>query len=262
MLFPETDRFVFRQNPLAEVVCQLRFPPVLTIAAELPSAFQEMVRDSYPLYERAEPTLAVQGELAPILSRLQLQVPNEAITHRFITEDRGRSISLAHDFVAVVETVYKRWENFRPEIERACIAAKQVYKPAFFSRVGLRYQNIINRSKLGLEGESWAKLLRPPVLGLLGTEDLGDHISEARTETLVKVDEVAGGFVRIRQGLIKAQSDPEELYLVDADFFTQEKCTDEQAFNALDVFHHIARNLFRWAITPRLEAVLDPQPIE
>ena len=52
MPFPESERVVFRRNTLAEVICQLRFPPILEIAAKDPAAFQEQIRAEYPLYQR------------------------------------------------------------------------------------------------------------------------------------------------------------------------------------------------------------------
>lgn len=46
MLFPPTQRVIYHKNPLVEVVCQLRFPTILKIDAEIPVAFQEAVRST------------------------------------------------------------------------------------------------------------------------------------------------------------------------------------------------------------------------
>lgn len=51
-LFPVAPRVVYDKSPLVEVVCQLRFPTVLRIEAEVPSAFQEAVRSRFPLFDR------------------------------------------------------------------------------------------------------------------------------------------------------------------------------------------------------------------
>jgi hypothetical protein len=37
-------RVIYKRNPIIGVVCELRFPPILRIAAEPPVAFQEWIR--------------------------------------------------------------------------------------------------------------------------------------------------------------------------------------------------------------------------
>ena len=51
MRFPERDRFIYASNPLAEVVCQVRFPRVFEIEANLPVEFQNTIKEYYPLLE-------------------------------------------------------------------------------------------------------------------------------------------------------------------------------------------------------------------
>ena len=48
MPFPEVERVIYARNPLDQVVCQLRFPPILKIDAEIPAGFQDRVREDYP----------------------------------------------------------------------------------------------------------------------------------------------------------------------------------------------------------------------
>ena len=49
--FPDAPRVIYDRNPLAEVICQVRFPPILRIEAQLPDAFQERVRNLFPVYQ-------------------------------------------------------------------------------------------------------------------------------------------------------------------------------------------------------------------
>lgn len=55
MPFPDVPRVIYEINPLDEVICQLRFPPVLKIDTEVPAGFQEQIRDDYPFYESKSP---------------------------------------------------------------------------------------------------------------------------------------------------------------------------------------------------------------
>ena len=64
MAFPEAPRVLYELNPLHEVICQLRFPPVLRIETEVPSGFQERIRASFPYYE-AKPSLKLPAGLPP-----------------------------------------------------------------------------------------------------------------------------------------------------------------------------------------------------
>ena len=50
MLFSYYDRYQYAVNPLVEVICQLRFPAILSISAKEPVAFQEAVRRDFPRY--------------------------------------------------------------------------------------------------------------------------------------------------------------------------------------------------------------------
>ena len=51
----------------------------------------------------------------------------------------------------------------------------QLYKPAYFQRVGLRYLNIVSRNALGLEDTPWRELFTPPYLGVLAELDVDDR---------------------------------------------------------------------------------------
>jgi hypothetical protein len=42
-LFPPSSRVVYRRAPLIEVVCQLRFPTLLSIESKPPADFQERI---------------------------------------------------------------------------------------------------------------------------------------------------------------------------------------------------------------------------
>src|SRR5262249_41803250 len=126
MPFPESPRVVFQQNPIEQVVCQLRFPTILDIAATEPAVFQERIRNAYPLYERQEAS-ALPREVAGLASSLSVSVPQD-VTHNFATEDGQRTIALNRDFIAISERHYRQWEDFLTEFVRAQQAFEAIYR--------------------------------------------------------------------------------------------------------------------------------------
>jgi uncharacterized protein (TIGR04255 family) len=88
--FPDSDRVIYDRNPLIEVICQLRFPPILRVDSEVPARFQEQIRDDFPLL--TEEDFTVLPDLSPELSQivrasLQQQAPRK--NWKFTSEDNN-----------------------------------------------------------------------------------------------------------------------------------------------------------------------------
>ena len=56
MLFSDRSRTLYRNAPVHEVICQLRFPTILSINSAEPADFQETIRDAFPQYLRQQQT--------------------------------------------------------------------------------------------------------------------------------------------------------------------------------------------------------------
>lgn len=231
------------------MICQLRFPSILSIATEPPARFQELVRSEYPIYER-DSGLALQ---LPDPATFSLPNPVDAVTHRFFTRDRSRQISLAPTFLALSEGSYTEWPHFRSQLEDALHALTQVYEPAFLSRVGLRYMDVIDRDLLGLRDHPWSELLNDRLTGFLADSNLREFLSQVHTTSLLEADSPDGN-VRIQHGL--AQKDDRVVYVIDADFFIEETISRDDLSPALDRFNLDAGYMFRWAIKPILRDAL------
>lgn len=263
MPFPQSPRVVFDRNPLQEVVCQLKFPTILEIKTSEPASFQNRLRQGYPLYSREEnhgfPTAGMPKSIADIIAQLPIARRGEDVVHKFLTEDSARVISLSPEFLAVTENDYHRWEQFRNEIESAKSALEDEYGPAFYSRIGLRYVDIIDREMLGLGDTSWDSLIEPSVIGMLGAGEVGKSVREMRSVVLVELGDarVPEGQVRVRHGLVGLENG-HDVYKVDVDLFTEERSAVGDVLGSLDVFNTVAGNLFRWAITDTLREALVP----
>jgi len=265
MLFPESERVLYKKNPLVEVICQFRFPTILRIREGHLANFQDMIRKDYPGYSEQEPSFGVPPqipkELATVIEQMTIPMPPGLISHRFSTKDSKRFISLRDGSMALAERKYERWESFRKEIVKAESALKRVYEPALYSRVGLRYRDIISRRSLGLTKVGWQDLLKPHIIAELGDKDISGAILRIQTRVIIKIHDIPNGQVVLNHGLITPNGSDEQCYLIDADFSVERKEGVDEPFEILGGFNRMAGRLFRWAITERLHNAMEPRAI-
>ena len=261
MPFPQTPREMYRNNPLEEVIFQLRFPAILSITSGSPVQFQERIRNEYPWYTQQE--LSDMPDLPPQVREIVqgFVMPQTPPAYLFETEDRMRTISLAQDSVSLHERQYHQWSDFRGGIERTEGILRNIYAPAFYTRIGLRYRDVLDRSKYGLESTPWSKLLNPIFLGVLGSQEIAQDVVQSQAQVLLTIPDVGGGQVLLQHGLAARNGEEPSVYLIDADFYTQNRCYSDDAFNAADKFNKWAGYLFRWAITDVLREKLQPDRI-
>lgn len=259
MPFPPTPREIYSFNPLEEVVFQFRFPTILSITSGPPAQFQEQIRDEYPWYSEQGPADLpdVPPEFREMLQGFGM--PQVPLTYSFETENRTRRISLSQESVSVQESQYRQWNDFRREIQRTEGILKEIYAPAFYTRIGLRYRDVLDRGHYGLESVPWSELLNPIFLGVLGSQEIAqDVVRQSQSQVVLTIPDVKGGQVLLQHGLAAREGEEPSAYLIDADFSTQSRCNSDDAFDAADKFNKWAGHLFRWAITDVLREKLQP----
>jgi len=265
MTFPHSPRIIYERNPLETVISQLRFPPILRIGAEIPAGYQERVRQQYPLLvERPGFDLGMMGlpaEVAKIITgELPLSLRGSHTVFDFAAPDEVWKISLGQDFLALTTVRYVRWEEFRERLQFALEALLQEYAPAFFTRIGLRYRNVIRRVILGLQEEAWGELLQPHIAAELSSPDIANAVARAAHNVTIKLENKLGQ-VRIQHGLEEAQDQTDAPYVIDADFFTDERTEVNHALDRLEYFNSQAARLFRWCIRDRVHEAMGPHPL-
>lgn len=252
MPFPESPRVRYKSNPLVEVVCQLKFPTILRIDTEAPAAFQEKIRHNFPEYGMKAPQFPSGMSLPPDVLQMMFGTTG-GVTHEFLTADGKSRVSLMREFVALSTSDYKEWKDFMAALSVPLAALTEVYQPAYFSRVGLRYRDQIERKKLGLEGVPWSELLRPEVAGELADAEIAPNVVRIVREVGIKIPDGSGD-IRIVHGL----DGNGEIYMIDADFFTERKTQTGETGDVLKSFNRRAGNLFRWCLKSRLHLAMDP----
>jgi uncharacterized protein (TIGR04255 family) len=242
-------------------ICQVRLPPILRIDTDVPARFQDLIRDEFPLV--TEENVGLPPELPAEVSQLlraALTSQAQRKTWRFGSADGGWSVALNRDFLALSTDAYTRWEVFRQRLVVLLESLKAEYRPAFYTRLGLRYQNVIARSDLGLVGVPWSRLIEPHVAGPMGAPAIAEEIQEATSRILFRLPHDQGS-VNLRHGTGTREHDDEPIYLIDADFFSEDKAEVDNVFPRLDCFNQLATRLFRWCISDELHTAMGPTPI-
>lgn len=258
-MFSKEPRCRYGRPQLAEVICQLRFPEILTIQTNTPADYQEAIRDQFPLYFRRQeiPASAVSGNMT-------LQKKEPIINHQFATSDGVWRVNLTSKFISLTTSQYTTWEDFAAHLDKPLAAFIQVYKPAPFERIGLRYLNFISRQQLGLEGIPYSELIHPCYLGLLSQEDVPEA---AVSRNSVDSEMAIRGGCRVKlhagPGKVKrgSREDPEVKFIFDQDLYMNGPVQHNLIPGALQTLHSQADAIFRGAITQKLHDAMEPELI-
>lgn len=243
---PSSERTVYKRNPIVEVIAQVRFPDLLKLQESVPVEFQEAIRSHFPLFKQRVEAVASDR------SSRRAQIP----IYDFLTQDELTSISLARNFIAIKTSTYHQWCDFRASLERALQALEGIYKPSFFTRLGLRYVDIIDREALGIQARPWSDLIRPAVCGLLADKQFSQAVKDMTTGAEIAVSEEIKA--RLQAGTITDEDSRRVAFLIDADIFTdaRQEASGKPTLDRFDYFNEQAGNLFRWCIQPPLEQAL------
>ena len=142
-------------------------------------------------------------------------------------------------------------------------ALEEVYKPLCFTRIGLRYIDIITRSKLGLNDILWDELIKSYMLGILYEQNLKNNVRNFNNKFEIKLSDNKS-FVNIVSSFVKPieSSDNSEIsYLIDSDFYIQHKTDIDDAIKQLDYSNIRASRLIQWCITDRLREAMEPEEL-
>lgn len=261
-MFSQESRCRYAKPPLAEVICQLRFPEILAIQANPPVEFQEAIREQFPIYQRRQEVPA--PKLTGVPGNLTLQNQEPVINHQFGTTDGSWRVNLTSKFVSLTCSKYTSWEEFAAHLDQPLAAFIKVWKPAHFDRIGLRYLNFISRQQLGLEGVPFSQLIAPCYLGLLAEEDVQET---AASRSTVDCEMAIRGGCRVKlhagPGKVKrgTKEDPEVKFIFDQDLYMNGPVPLNLSAGALQTLHSQADAIFRGAITTRLHEAMGPETL-
>jgi uncharacterized protein (TIGR04255 family) len=251
-LFLSAPEIPLPAAPLELVVAQIRFNPIMSIAAEsgFIGPFQEALRHDYPILR---PTAETRLIIAPDGSA----VPQEGQrVWRFEQKDGPWQIALATDFVAVSTRAYTSRDDFLRRVGVTLEALGRSFQPSQCERIGVRYvSHVVEPALLNV----LPTLMRPEVLGIgaIPAAPGEVHLEHSLTDSLLWVDD--GVKLRSRWGLLPANATldatlpPSESprFVFDFDVYS-EVARDYSPLALRDTtarFCGLQYNLFRWAVT-------------
>lgn len=253
-MFSREPRCIYRKNQLGEVICQLRFPEILTIGTTAPAAFQEAIRADYPGYQAIKEPQPVRPGTPPAPGQFSMN-------HQFTSGDGIWRINMTSKFISLACSCYTSWEEFAARLDKPLAAFIRIYQPAWFDRVGLRYLNFFSRKSLGLEDTPWRELFDPRYLSLMAEEEVQET---GVTRCTVDADIALRGGCRVKlhagPGMVRRgnQQDPELKFILDYDLYMPGKLAINLSAGALQTLHGQAWPLFRGAITDTLHNAMEP----
>lgn len=264
MAFADTPRVRFKRSPLYEVKAQVSFPKILKIDVEQPAAFQEEIRDVFPIYELRQ---AVTGPpqiqvifggpgTRPGASPPQPQ-GSPASSHVFETADRGWGLHLERGSVYLISRRYEGWEGFRDRFAGPLNSFISLYKPAFFSHVCLRFKNAIRREQYLLAGTPWSELLQPWVVGPLGVPDVANGVDTGTSRWVINLPGVKEA-LEASFSLAIEKPVKNKAFLIESHVYSNAQTVPTDAITRLNHLNLHAGRFFRSCITERLSGALEP----
>lgn len=264
MLYSDSRRVHYERPQLAEVICQLRFPAILSIGAKEPAEFQDAIRSMFPRYA------AKQEQLPPKLvgagtPGAKLEAPAPITNYYFISADNKWKLNLTRGFISLSTVAYPGWEEFTRHFDLPLAEFIRIYQPAFFERIGLRYLNVFSRSALDLQDEPWRALIAPAYLGPLSQEDLDEkNATKCSVDTELSLDSSCRARIHAGPGLVKtnlpgAAQDQEVKFIFDLDLSMSGQLDPRLAAAGLETLHGHSTPIFQGAITDRLHSALQPK---
>ena len=257
--FPDSPRVFYERAPLKQVICQLRFPILYRIEREVPSDFQERIRAIFPLSERVEAfgtPFQIPKQLADVFGGAV-----GGATYKFLTEDRLTSIELGSTALTFETTAYRVWDEFLGILRPAIDSLVAIYNPSFYSRVGLRYIDLIDRVEIDLQDTPWSDLLNSVILGELGERYFEENTESIQKSIRVRNADKTGGFL-LNHGLSAKPGVSNLTYSIDFDFYVDHKTETQDALAVLDALHARSGRAWRWSIKPKLHDALKPTAID
>lgn len=223
----------YKLNFLKQAVCELRFPTLMELGdSRPPSALVAALRKEYPHLELAnQVTIGVGASTG------------SSNAHIFRSSKFDWTVSLSQSSLSIETTAYKGFPQMRERILRVVDAAAKIIDSDFFTRVGLRYINVIDVDEDPTDGWVNPALVQP----VLSRHFTGIQEYAGRLQLLAD----DGGCllqhgIRLKKPARDGKASSPE-YLLDIDSNRNDVALSDTA-EALDAMHNQVFDIFDWSL--------------
>ncbi len=249
--FPDSDRVEYKNNPLIEVVCEIRFAD-LSASEEL---FVKFFKKLGGIFEKFEEDHTVELQVEILDSKIPNLKQSKTKFYRARDENNIWTLNLSETSMSLSCTSYKTWEDYKNKLRPCLMTLVEVFNVKVYSRCGLRYRNIIDKIELGFEKESWSELISEDVVDVMVSlgQPEDDLIEKTNIFTFRMSED--NDQVKINHGFVYNNSDKtRKAYLIDGDFSHQKETEVDcdSIITRLDLYRKGAGRMFRWAIREKL----------
>ena len=150
-MFSASERVLYGKRQLIEVICQLRFPTILSISAKEPAEFQEAIRAEFPRYARNLEKLPPKVIGQP--GAMKLEEQPTVVNYQFLTAAGDWKVNLTNTFLALATPVYTTWEDFARKLDEV-LATKPLTVACGEGAVQLL--NVVPEGKKPMDGTAFA----------------------------------------------------------------------------------------------------------
>jgi len=238
--FPSTVEVRLGQSPLTEVICQVKFSPILRISKEQPSQFQEAIRNKFPSLRVEQ---GVRLQFPGVESSEEPNVTATPRIYRFSTLDGSADVALAVDFYALSVKKYTHWHDFLKEFELVLGAVNDIYKPSFATRIGLRFINKFTKKNTSSKDTTEIlRLFRQELTCLIEAEPWKEPL-DMLSQTVVKDGNAK---LALRTGFGREKNEP--FFLLDFDYYEEKQLPLQNIIQRIERYHSKIYQAFRWCI--------------
>lgn len=177
-------------SPLALVLAQVRFSPILDMAEYVPAIQRGLRRQGFTRFKEEQVQEIVLGPEPPVKAVRKLR-------WIFGSDDRHSAVAISNDFVVYETGRYDVFDAFLQTMKDVVSTVHSTASPSHVTRLGLRYVDVVNPRT----GESFSAYLQPSICGLSAidlsaTELLSQYFCKATTDQgtlLIRVSQSNNG---------------------------------------------------------------------
>ena len=267
MKFSGYERVEYLKNPLTEVICQLQFPQIFELEDKKPYQFEKKIGNNYPYKETSN---NFPPEIYGLLNISQMRSNSSNFpVYKFFSMNRKTTITLSREYIGFSALEYHSFSDYFNSLREVLNEFEKIYKPKFYTRIGLRYQNLIFKSNLEKDDQNlqWKDLIKQEITPEFYNDDVYNRILGTYKELSLKGDNNFE-IINFKHGLVDANKQneskiikSEQAYLLDiyAFEFRPDVIDKNNVDKQLRKFNETIRNIFRSSISEDLHRRLEPQ---